>query len=419
MLAHVPFLEVLADADETLPVWAPTLAGLAVLQLLDDTREDPGLIDSDWTGVRVATDTVEALREGSALRRPLLRILEELRGAESSWANVNEALFAYGRSLDLEGHWSLAADVFGTVSELAREQRDARTVIEATTALGGAARRSGDWDRSADSYATAAQLADALGDKASGLTIQVGNANTCIARGNLPAAKMLLDEVVLEASRSGLQAVEALAYHGKSTVAHLMASYSEAVDFGYKALERTTNPASKDSILADIAAGFAELGLRDAARDAQLLISLTSRYQWVRWQATLNLMELAAQDQVESAFDSYAKELKHAALDPRLRSYFLLYYGQGAIGFGRMDEGRISIREAQEFASRNHIHQVAHEAAAALVESERGSLRGSAPRPLTAGAIPREVFEVAEAICRLRETAVGSPGETWGGDYRT
>ena len=408
MLPHLPFYEVLATADESLPVWAPTLAGLAVLHLLDDARENPAIVDADWTGVKVTTDSVGALREGSPLRRPLQHILDQLRDGAPSWSGVNKALFAYGRALDLEGHWSLAADVFGTVSVIAREERDAKLVIEATTALGGAARRSGDWDRSAESYAAAAQVADALGDKASGLTIQIGNANTYIARGNLPAARMILDEVVAEAERSGLEAVEALAYHGKSTVAHLSASYAEAVDFGYKALERTTAPASRDSIMADIAAGFAELGLRDAARDAQLVISLTSRYQWVRWQATINLMELAARDGVAGTFESYAKQLKYAALDPRLRSYFLLYYGQGLITLGRQEEGLESIADAREFASRNNIHQVAHEAGAALVEARKVSGSRVPPVAVPGFEIPREVFVVAEAISRLRETALAT-----------
>ena len=407
MLAHQSFYDVLSEADEGLPVWAPTLAGLAILQLVDAARADRSIIDADWAGVKVTNDAVSELREGTPFRRPLQRILDNLRDVGPSWSAVNQALFAYGRALDLEGNWSLAADVFSTVAEIARDERDAHLAIEATTALGGAARRSGDWDRSADGYATAAHLADALGDRASGLTVRVGTANTHIARGNLPAARMVLDEVIEEAGIAGLDGVQALAYHARASVAHLQGEFADAVSIAYQALGKTMNPTARDAINADIAAAFVELGMYNAARDAYLIISATSRYQWVRWQAAVNLMELAAIDGIEDAFDTYARELRNAALDPRLRSYFLLYYGKGAISFGREEEGRRSIADAQEFASRHKINQVAHEASAAMAggKEARGGKR-SVPVE-----VPKNVIDVAEAMTHLRELALSSPSK--------
>lgn len=413
MLIHQAFYDFLAESGEDLPAWAPTLAGLSVLNLVDVAREDRAIVDSDWTGVRVAAEAVSALREGSAFRRPLLRILDELRGIGPSFAGLNQSLFSYGRTLDLEGHWTLAADVFATVTEMAREARDAELAIEATTALGGAARRSGDWDRSAESYATAAHLADSLGDKASGLTVQIGIANTHMARGNLPAAQMILDEVIEGAGSSGLDGVQALAYHGRASVAHLQGEFAETVKLAYKALERTSNPTARDSIMSDIAAAFAELGMRQPARDAHMVISLTSRYQWVRWQAGINLMELAALDGMQGAFDSYARDLRNAALDPRLRSYFLLYFGEGAIAFGRVEEGIRSLEECREFASRNKINQVAHDAVQAL-ERTRLDVGKRAVLEAQVEFVPPGLAGVAEAIGHLRESAIAaSAGVAW------
>ncbi len=409
MLRHQPYYDLLADAHEGLPVWAPTIAGLAVLELVDAARHDRTIVDRDWTGVRAASDAVFALREGSPFRRQLLKIIEQLQGGGPSWSSVNASLFDYGRALDYEGNWSLAVDVFGTVADIAREEREPQLAIEATTALGGAARRAGDWTKSADGYAQAAYLADALGDKASGLTVRVGTANTHIARGNIPTAKLILDDVIIEAGKSGLDNVQALAFHARASVAHLQGEYSDTVSYANKALDMTTNPSVKDSIMADIAAAFMEMGLYDAARDTQLVISLTSRYQWVRWQATINLMELASVEGQESAFVKYAKELKHAALDPRLRSYFLLYYGKGSIEFGREDVGIESIAEAQEFAAEHKIYQVSHDAERALAVAREGRVRRAATKPPVFETIPEEVFEVAHAMSLLREVALSSP----------
>lgn len=338
-----------------------------------------------------------------------MKIVEQLRDEPLDWSAVNASLFSYGRALDLEGSWSLAADVFDTVADIARADRHPELAIEATTALGGAARRSGDWDRSAEGYAEAAHLAGALGDKASGLTVRVGTANTQIARGNLPAAQEILDEVIAESVRSGLDGVAALALHASATVAHNKGRYADAVTFAHKALEKTTNQAVKDTIMADIAAAFVELGMRDAARDAHMVVSLTSRYQWVRWQATINLMELAARDGMEAAFDDYAGQLRNAALDPRLRSYFLLYYGEGCVSFGRDEEGRKHIAEAQQFAATHKINQVAFDAEKALAAALERRVQPAKPATPWTEPIPSSVYEVAEAVTHIREAALSSP----------
>jgi len=408
LVSHQAYFDTLASTEEDSPAWAPTLAGLAVLGLVDAAREDPSVIDTDWTGVRAVVEIVTALREGTPLRRPLMKVVDNLRD-DPNWSAITSSLFAYGRALDLEGSWKLATDVFGTVAEIARQERQPELAIEATTALGGAARRSGDWDRSAEGYAEAAHLANALGDKASGLTVRVGTANTQIARGNLPGAQEILDEVIAEATKSGLDGVAALAFHARASVAHLKGNFAETVRLAYQAFGMTTNSAVKDTIMADIAAAFIALGMHRTARDAYMIISLTSRYQWVRWQSEINLMELAAIEGMEEAFDGYARDLKNAALDPRLRSYFLLFYGQGCVRFGREQEGRNYIAEAQTFASIKKIHQVVFDAEKALAitaEERTSNLRTGTP---WTERVPANVLEVASALTRLRESARFSP----------
>jgi tetratricopeptide (TPR) repeat protein len=405
MVQHQAFFEVLSTTEPDTPAWTSTIAGLALLGLVDAAREDASIVDSDWTGVRAVVDGVGAIRDGSPLRRPLTGVIDELRGERRSWTALNASLFAYGKALDLEGSWKLAVDVFATVAEIARAENEPEVAIEATTALGGSARRSGDWDRSAESYAEAAHLANALGDKASGLTIRVGTANTHIARGNLPAAQQIFDEVIAESEKSGLDGVAALAYHGSASVAHQTGRFADAVRLANSALERTTNAGVRDTIMSDLAAAFMGLGMHGPARDAYLVVSMTSQYQWVRWQAGINLMELASIDGMETAFDDYAKQLRNAALDPRLRSYFLLYYGEGCARLGRLDEGLKYIAEAKEFASGAKIHQVAFDAEKAMA-SARSKAKDTNVAPTF---IPADVQEIAGSLARKRELAAAEP----------
>ena len=409
MLRHSAYYDFLASLDENTPVWTSTIAGLGVLSLIDAAREDKSIIDADWTGVRTVTDQIELIREGDPVRRTLMRIMDDLRGGGPNWSRVNHGLFAYGRALDIDGRWSLAVDVFDTVAEIARADREPQMAIDATTALGGSARRSGDWDRSAEGYAEAAYLADSIGDKASGLTVRVGTANTHIARGNLPAAQLILDEVIAEASNAGLDGVLALAQHDAGAVAYLQGRYAEAVPLFYKALERATNPSVKDNIMSDLAGALFTMGMIDSARDAYLVSSMTARYQWVRWQSTINLMELASFEGNAEAFDRYGRELTYAALDPRLRSYFLLFYGEGSLRLGRHEEGIRSIAEAKEFATEHKIFQVAHDAERALVTGEKTARVAEAVSEWTARPIPEEVAQVVSALGSLRESTLRSP----------
>jgi hypothetical protein len=297
------------------------------------------------------------------------------------------------------------------VAEIARAERAPETAMEATIALGGSARRCGDWDRSAEGYFEAAHLADALNDKESGLTVRVGTANTHIARGNLPAAKSILDEVIAESAKSGFDAVEGLALHSSATASHLKGDFHQAVTLAYRALEKTSNQSLKDSIMADIAAALADLGIYQAARDAHMIVSLTSRYQWVRWQATINLMELAALEGMEAPFNDYASQLKNEALGPRLRAYFLLYYGQGLVAFGHDDEGRKYLAEAAQFASRSKLNQIAFEAEQALTA---GAPKSAEKRNVWTDEVPDELAYVSAGLAQLREEAtLAAPTPEW------
>ena len=378
---------------------------------MDSARLDEFVVESDWTGVCAIVESINVLASGNPLRRPLMKVMDQMRDDHRNWEAVAVELFSYGRTLDFEGSWALAADVFGTVADIARADRNPKLAIDATTALGGAARRSGDWDRSAEGYAEAAHLASALGDQASGLTVRVGTANTHFAKGNFQAAEGILNEVIKDAVASGLDGVAALALHTRSSLASVKGDYAEAIQIGYQALAKTSNSSAKDAVLADLAESFRHLGMHDVARDAYLIVSVTSRLQWVRWQALINLMELDFLDGNEAAFDNSALELRNSALDPRLRSYYLLFYGVGCITFGRSDEGRRSLEEARDYAFKQKVNQVGFEAEKELSLAVTNGVRGTAgaSQSVDTPSIPAEVNLVARALTHLRELALSSP----------
>ena len=174
----------------------------------------------------------------------------------------------------------------------------------------------------------------------------------------------------------------------------MMGDYQRAIHLAYRSLELTTDATRRERVIADIAAAYAGLGMRNAARSGYSIVALTSPHQWVRWQATINLMELAIDDGDEKSFEDYAAQLESAALDPRLMTYFLFYRAKAFQRFEKGDAEKL-FEAARAFAEKNQLHQVAFEIEEAM----------SRPVQLFGAPDSGELSEIAEALERLRDTA--------------
>jgi hypothetical protein len=257
------------------------------------------------------------LSQGDPVRGILLQLIDSIAGEEINLEAVGRGLIAYGRALNFEGRWGLACDVFGTADRIAGAPHHVAISIDSNIALGAAARRMSDWEKSAHAYSRAYHLADTIADKSSVLLVEEGRATTHMVRGNLPAAESMINGVIDEARAAGLNNVLGRALHSRMTLLHQRGQYADAVRIGHEALEVMTDLTQRDGVLSDIAAAFGGMGMNEPARDGYLIVAATAQSQWVRWQATLNLMELAALDGREADFDVYARELGNAPLDPR------------------------------------------------------------------------------------------------------
>jgi tetratricopeptide (TPR) repeat protein len=405
MIRHQSYFDTLGSMREDSASWRSVFAGLSVLRLVDAYADTGSSVDpANWAQLHSVRTAIEAVGEGDPVRGVLTNVLEEVTTRRAIDQSVCASLMAYGRALDYEASWGLATDVFSTVAKLARPEKDPKFAVEANIAVGGAARLNGDWETSARAYSQAAYIADTLGDRQGVLTVQVGIANTYLARGNAPQAQSILDDVIVQARGRKLAEVEGMALHSRAAIAHLRGEKTEAVKLTYEALALTNRPSERDRVLADLAGGFSEIGMRDAARDANLLLTATAQTQWVRWQATVNLLELASQDGMEEAFDAYAAQLRRCALGPLLRSHFLLFLGEGLERFGRYEAAEQALTEAVDYAVANQIFAVSFKAEETLV-----AVRTRRPRktsiPIFAQ-LPQEVLAAAHAISELRKAVL-------------
>jgi len=394
MIKHHAFFDALGGLDdEKSPEWRSIFAGLSVLRLLDRLAEvRESVHEATPHELDQSRRSVEAVSKGDPARGILLRVLDRLGASAAVETETGRDLISYGRALDLAAKWSLAADVFHTVAEMFSPRRDAPIVIEASRLLGAAARNVGDWQTSERAYTRSEHLAESIGDKAASLTAQIGLANSDMFRGNLQAADESLGRIVAQANSLKLEKVEATALHDRATAAHLKGEYERGIHLAYRSLELTTNPTSRERLLADIAAGYGELGMREAARHGYSIVAITSPHQWVRWQSTLNLMNLAIDEGDEASFDKYVAELETAAFDPRLKTYFLFYRARGSRRFNRSDSESL-FQQAQAFAEEHKLHQLAFEIEEA----------GSKPAPDITFEPTPELTRIAEVLEHLHD----------------
>jgi tetratricopeptide (TPR) repeat protein len=184
-------------------------------------------------------------------------------------------------------------------------------------------------------------------------------------------------------------------------VAILRGRYDAAVRFAYDALRENTNEHERARILNDLATAFSALGVKSAARDAFLILAATAREQYLRWTATINLMELAGDAGLRLQFERYRQQLSSTELPPLLRVQFELHVGRGYQTLGESELAKSWLERAAGTAASHALNKLVFEAEEALSKNSRPRER----QPAVAFEVPEDVGEIATEIRGLRELA--------------
>jgi len=404
---HLPFFSELASLDESDASWRSVSAGLVVLRLVDAwIEEGAAAVAADGWGIRSVSAAIEEMPSGVPARAILTGIVDAVRtSAASEMHSVAPRLMAYARSLDLDAKWSLAADVYETVIAHAHPTEESDVVIGAHLRLAYCQRSLGALDDAAASYATASAVASDMDDMFGILRAQIGAAKIAMERGNMPRAELLLDDVISRVSaRSDLGDVHAMALQDRAGCAFHRGSYDLGVQLAYESLARTRDPVDRDRLLGDIARAFTLLGIRSAARDAYLIVEATAQEQYVRWLASINLMDLAAQEGAMPVFERYRRTLSALPFPPALRAKFLL---QTAEGYQALLEPEAAVqagRRARAIAEEYGFHQVAFEAEALIGQVEQGQRAAARVADIP---VPEPLQEIARSINEMRRFVPG------------
>jgi tetratricopeptide (TPR) repeat protein len=316
---------------------------------------------------------------------------------------LSPRLMAYGQALEYEAKWSLAADVYATIAAETHLPEDADLVVGALLHRAFCLGTAGDWDRAAVDYEQASRIATDVDDMGGALRGRLGVAKVATARGNMPKAEEILNEAIDHARQLGLDDVHSRALNDRAWVAGLRGQHDIAIRFSYDALSLSKSQRERDRILTNIATGFRYVGRHDVARDAYLVLAATAQEQFIRWNAELCLLELAAEQGSELQFDRYRRALESADLSPQLRVNYHLNVGRG---YGLLSRSENSIRhleQAVELAVEHGFNQLVFEAEAALSEARRHNAGRKTSTPVEFEA--SNFDDIVLAIESMKETA--------------
>jgi tetratricopeptide (TPR) repeat protein len=419
-LHHEPFFKALSTlgGHEGGREWRAVIAGLVTLRLTDRrmaTAEEragdsqrlapPGKLETGVPAgvIQAARVAASAVDRQDAVASPLRALVRSAGTGPGS--DVPYRLLAYANALHADSRWPLAADVYRTLLRFAESPRvdggaaPQPFVPHVYDRLGRSLRMMGALDEARAAYAAGRSVARLLRDENGERLIRISEAKILLYLGNLPAAAAALDAIIREANAAGVVPladwvmkakqeheseaalhdafnVVASAQHDRAAVATLQHDFNFAAEQYFAAWRAYRDPIGRERVWVDLALNFAEMGLRDVAREAFLLLLANARRREVQHIAAINLLELAVVEGRKDLFQMYRRMLNEAAvngtLPAELTAKFALYEGRGEARFGHLDRAVAAFERALSLAIVHRVHEVTIRSDEALAEIRAG-----------------------------------------------
>jgi tetratricopeptide (TPR) repeat protein len=404
VLRHLAFFEELGKMDEGDAGWRAVSAGLVTMRLVDRWIAAGSTARLDSWSVSAVREAIAQVTDMTPTRRILTSVVDVMVACTAiDMHALSPRLMAYGQALEYDAKWSLAADVYGTIAAETHLPEDADLVVGALLHRAFCLGTAGSWDAAAVDYEHASRIATDVDDMAGALRGRLGIAKVATARGNMPKAEAILDEAIDHARDFGLDDVRSRALNDRAWVAGLRGQHDVAIRFSYDALSLSKSQRERDRILTNIATGFRFVGRLGVARDAYLVLAATAQEQFIRWNAELCLLEVAAEQGSELQFDRYRRVLEAADLSPQLRVSYHLNVGRGYGLLNQPENGVRHLEQAVELAAAHGFNQLVFEAEAALSEARRNEARREKSVPTEFAS--SNFDDIVLAIESMKETA--------------
>ena len=409
-LPHRAYIEALAEAPEGSPAWHAIVAGYAALQLFEAWL-DGGMGETPPSMLEVQRiwRYVEAVPDSRVERRCLTQLVDCIQATlvasprlvAERREDVGKALLCYAKLLQYDAQWGPAGDVHGALMDFARSTNDTPRLLDSMLMRGYSLRMAGRLDEASTAYAALRSAAENANDERYRLESYLSDAKIAVERGNYGVARDLLDRTIEDARGAECWIVVSKCLTDRARVAAMQGDLELSLQCSYEALELNTDPLGRESILANIALTFAQMGLREAARDAGLLVMATAQNRTTRLNATINLMELAHLDGRELVFEQYRRELMLEAMMPNVETSFLRVSAEGLRTFGRIPEAKRAAERMLDVASQHSLHEHVIKADSILDAIEKPLSPVPPQSPVTSA----RVENIARTIAEMRAAA--------------
>ena len=389
-LKHLAFFETLCEHEAQSPSALAATAGLLSLRMVDHwLLAGSMIVEPESVSVQSARAAIMALPTADPLREVLLGLVNTMQTLREVDAQpILPRLFAYAGLLEKRGQLAVASDVFETVVRLGEEQFESDLLIDAHMRLGFCRRMLGQLNEAEAAYSMAGKIAKRRKEPSRFQHSRVGVAKVALARGNLPVADTMLQDVVRECAALGFEQVHAMALHDNATVARMLGDFTRAVCLAYDAFERTQNKFDRERVLSDMAGIFVSMERYKEAETTLLIQEATATSPEVRCFARVTLMSLAARRRDRTQFDHFRKSLDGTPLPPDLQINFLIESARGERAFGSEEEALALLKSARETARSHGLNRAVFEAEEMIVSpvnapqvTERGEKWVSYPDP--------------------------------------
>ncbi len=339
------------------------LAGYLVARLVERSLDG---VESDEERQAYAWQLDSARRYVAELdkRRPETRhlegIVESIRSSQgASSKGVRLALNAFAYFLENEGRLAEALDVLGLAARTHRAAMPAGDFTAVALFAGRLNRLQARFDAATAAYAAAEEGALVVSDANSRLISRLGRAQVLRAQGNLPLARVTVEDVVAEARASDLTEVLSRAYTDLAAILALQGHRIEALTANYEAFRLAHDPVSRMRILGDLGVKLSELGYSDMARIAFEIVVGSNASFIVVTNARLELMELESAVGNRVAFERHRTELRDAAprMPPSMAIDFRYKTGVGLARFGQHARAREAWAEGMRLAEAHGLNE--------------------------------------------------------------
>lgn len=411
-LPHLAYFEALANTEEDSPRWHALTAGYATLQLFEVwAGSDCGTLVLNDFEIRRVRRRLQAVAEHDPIRRCLTQLVDVVEGSAPRHGSnaerlrgfeVGRVLAAYGKLLQYESSWALAQDVHETLIRYAQCVGDEERLLDSMMMVGFSLRMLGRSDEARDAYEVLREAATAANSEQYLLLSELGFAKVAFERGNLPAAAGMLDRILEDTREGEHDTVRAKALMDRARVATQLSDHATAAILGHRALECCKDPFDRDRILLNLGITLTNLGLRDEARDAYLVVGASAQEAAVRWMAQINLMELAYLDRNELQFELHLRAVAGVELPPYVETVYHETRAHGLTAFGRFAEASAAFRRMLDVAVRHGLNEFVLRAERALEDVACVTPPLASTSRSDIGQLAPEIAIVSDALSRMR-----------------